>query len=76
MTRPPENWIKLEGASTAPIGKAWYSNGKSRFSTGYESALFDEVEDTTIDEDKSSGAKALRTPPTTKVVGIRAGDSL
>lgn len=28
------------------------------------------------DEDKSSGAKALRTPPTTEVVGIRAGDFL
>lgn len=49
MTRPPENWVKLEGANTAPIGKVWYSNGKSRFNTGYESALFDEVEDATTD---------------------------
>lgn len=36
---PPEGWIRLEGAATAPQGYEWWTNGQSRFSAGYESAL-------------------------------------
>jgi hypothetical protein len=35
----PTGWIKVKGATTAPEGYSWYSNGKSRFSGEYECAL-------------------------------------
>ncbi len=35
----PEGYIKLEGATTAPKGYEWYSNGKSRFGGEYKSIL-------------------------------------
>lgn len=35
----PKGWQILEGASTAPAGYVWISNGKSRFSGEYEHAL-------------------------------------
>ena len=38
----PEGWEKLEGATTAPDGYSWYSNGKSRFGEEYENALVNE----------------------------------
>lgn len=37
---PPKGWRKLKGAATAPVGSAWYSNNKSRFSKDYKSGLF------------------------------------
>lgn len=39
LEEKPEGWIKLEGATTAPNGYSWYSNGKSRFGDEYEHAL-------------------------------------
>ena len=35
----PEGYVKLEGATTAPKGYEWYSNGKSRFGGEYKNAL-------------------------------------
>ena len=35
----PKGYIKLEGATTAPNGYEWYSNGKSRFGGEYKSIL-------------------------------------
>ena len=40
----PDGWSKLEGATTAPKGYAWYSNNKSRFSDEYRHALVKEDE--------------------------------
>lgn len=37
-TKPPKGWKKLEGATTAPKGYTWYSNGKGLFS-GYKDGL-------------------------------------
>lgn len=39
LDRLPEGWKALEGATTAPKGWYWASNGKSRFSGEYEHAL-------------------------------------
>lgn len=39
---PPYNerhWKPIDGASGAPQGYVWYSNGKSRFSDEYKTAL-------------------------------------
>ena len=38
----PKGWIKLEGATTAPNGYNWYSNGKYRFGGEYKNALVSE----------------------------------
>lgn len=35
----PKGYVKLEGATTAPKGYEWYSNGKSRFGGEYKNAL-------------------------------------
>lgn len=35
----PKDWVKLEGATTAPKGYSWYCNGKSRFGGEFECAL-------------------------------------
>jgi len=35
----PKGWIKTKGATTAPHGYVWYSNGKSRFSGQRKIAL-------------------------------------
>lgn len=46
--RPPKDWSKVEGATTAPNGYSWYSNGKSMFGGERESYLYkDEKEDAT-----------------------------
>lgn len=42
LDEKPEGWIKNEGATTAPSGYSWYSNGKSRFGGEYENALVNE----------------------------------
>lgn len=39
LDRLPKGWKALEGATTAPKGWVWASNGKSRFSGEYEHAL-------------------------------------
>lgn len=39
LTEMPKGWRVLEGATTAPIGYKWISNGKSFFSKDFESAL-------------------------------------
>lgn len=36
---PPKGWKPVENALTNPKGYTWYSNGKSRFSGQYETAL-------------------------------------
>lgn len=37
----PDGWRKIDGATTAPLGYTWYSNGKSRFTIPkvYDQAL-------------------------------------
>lgn len=35
----PKGWKYLDGATTAPNGFRWASNGKSRFSADYRHAL-------------------------------------
>lgn len=35
----PDGWRYVEGALTAPNGWRWASNGKSKFSGGYQHAL-------------------------------------
>lgn len=35
----PKGWRYLDGATTAPNGFRWASNGKSRFSADYHHAL-------------------------------------
>lgn len=35
----PHGWKPIKGASTAPVGYEWISNGKSRFSKDYKIAL-------------------------------------
>lgn len=35
-------FYKINGANTAPIGMAWFNNGKSRFRAGYISVLLPE----------------------------------
>lgn len=45
----PEGWQKLEGATTAPKGYEWYSNGKSRFGGEYKNALIKTSETKTSD---------------------------
>ena len=42
MKTVPEGWREIKGAMTAPKGYAWISNGKSRFSKGYQAALVPE----------------------------------
>ncbi len=45
----PEGWRKLEGATTAPLGYSWYSNGKSRFSGEFKAVLVkDKQEDKNV----------------------------
>jgi len=39
----PEGYTKVIGATTAPIGYGWYSNGESRFSGKRKSILVKEV---------------------------------
>lgn len=39
LDKAPKGWSKLSGATTAPKGYEWWSNGKSRFKDDYESAL-------------------------------------
>lgn len=38
----PKGWKVLKGATTAPKGYVWASNGKSRFSKDYKNALVKE----------------------------------
>lgn len=48
--RPPKDWTKVEGGTTAPNGYSWYSNNKSMFGGERESYLYkDEPEDTNIE---------------------------
>lgn len=42
--KAPDGYIKLEGATTAPKGYEWYSNGKSRFGGEYKNALVKTVD--------------------------------
>ena len=42
LEEKPEGWIKNEGATTAPSGYNWYSNGKSLFGGEYKHALVNE----------------------------------
>lgn len=42
LDKPPRGWKKIKSASSAPNGYEWWSNGKSRFKEGYESALVKE----------------------------------
>ena len=42
LDEKPNGWIKREGATTAPKGYSWYSNGKSLFGGEYENALVNE----------------------------------
>ena len=39
----PKGWKRVEGATTAPRGWYWASNGKSRFGGEYRQALVREV---------------------------------
>ena len=39
LDQAPEGWKKIEGALTAPQGYEWWTNGASRFSNEYQSAL-------------------------------------
>ena len=39
LNEVPKGWRVLEGATTAPVGYKWISNGKSFFSKDFESAL-------------------------------------
>ena len=39
LTKAPAGWKKTIGASTAPRGYEWYSNGESRFSGKRKIAL-------------------------------------
>lgn len=39
LTKIPKGWIKTKGATTAPSGFIWVSNGKSRFSGQRKIAL-------------------------------------
>ena len=39
LTKAPKGWKKTIGASTAPRGYEWYSNGESRFSGKRKIAL-------------------------------------
>ena len=48
----PEGYVKLEGATTAPKGYEWYSNGKSRFGGEYKNALVKKEEKGTQLNDK------------------------
>lgn len=48
----PEGYVKLEGATTAPKGYEWYSNGKSRFGGEYKNALVKKEEKGTQSNDK------------------------
>ena len=38
-TKPPKGWKEIKGATTAPNGYTWYSNGKSQFSGQRKQAL-------------------------------------
>ena len=42
----PNGWKPIEGATTAPEGYKWYSNGKSIFSDAHEQALIKVAEST------------------------------
>ena len=44
LDRPPEGWIPTPQSSSPPCGRAWWSNGRSRFGGEYESALAGEDE--------------------------------
>jgi len=39
LAKAPEGYRKTIGATTAPIGYAWYNNGESRFSGKRKIAL-------------------------------------
>ena len=39
----PLGWMLIKGATTAPVGYEWISNGKSRFSMDYRIALVKEA---------------------------------
>ena len=39
LTKIPKGWVRTKGATTAPRGFAWYSNGASRFSGQRKIAL-------------------------------------
>lgn len=45
LVEVPEGWSKLEGATTAPLGYSWYSNGKGRFSGEFECALVKDMQE-------------------------------
>ncbi len=40
----PFGWMPIKGATTAPVGYEWISNGKSRFSADYRIALVKETQ--------------------------------
>lgn len=42
----PDEWRKQNGATTAPRGYVWVSNGKSRFGGEYENGLLKITEET------------------------------
>jgi len=39
LNKKPKGWVKTRGATTAPKGYYWVSNGKSRFSGKRKIAL-------------------------------------
>ncbi len=39
LKKAPKGWVNLRSSTTAPRGYEWYSNGKSRFKSGYRHAL-------------------------------------
>lgn len=47
----PEGWRILDGATTAPRGYAWISNGKSHFGGEYQHALYKLPQEFSGDED-------------------------
>lgn len=48
----PKGYIKLQGATTAPNGYEWYSNGKSRFSKEYKHILVKENKSNNVNYSK------------------------
>lgn len=45
LVEVPEGYKKIKGATTAPRGYSWYSNGKSKFSGEYRSVLVKDKQD-------------------------------
>jgi hypothetical protein len=39
LDRVPKGYRKTQGATSAPVGAAWYNNGESRFSGKRKSVL-------------------------------------